>query len=87
MIKFCFNRFEDFYERMKNEGRSLLNSMQGLETYPECHDAPLVSKKPDDYAHAIQYMQKNTGHRKIGTLSKSEWEATCKHLFPTIFFY
>lgn len=76
---FCF-RFEDFYERMKNEGRSLLGKMQALETYPPYHEAPLLGQSSTDYQHAIQYMQSSTGHRKIGTLSLSEWEATSQYL-------
>ncbi|XP_015608861.1 mRNA cap guanine-N7 methyltransferase isoform X2 [Cephus cinctus] len=71
-----FDRFENFYERMKDEGRSLLGKMQALETYPPYHEAPLLGQNPQDYQHAIQYMQNSTGHRKIGTLSQSEWEAT-----------
>ncbi|XP_012286817.1 mRNA cap guanine-N7 methyltransferase isoform X2 [Orussus abietinus] len=71
-----FERFEDFYERIKDEGRSLLGKMQALETYPPYHEAPLLGQIPNDYQHAVQYMQSSTGHRKIGTLSQSEWEAT-----------
>ena len=75
-----FERFVDFYERMKIEGRSLLGKMQALETYPPYLEAPLLGQNPKDYQHAIQYMQDSTGHRKIGTLSQSEWEATCKYM-------
>ncbi|XP_043284732.1 mRNA cap guanine-N7 methyltransferase [Venturia canescens] len=71
-----FERFEDFYERMKTEGRSLLGKIQALETYPPYLEAPLLGQNPGDYQHAVQYMQSSTGHRKIGTLSKPEWEAT-----------
>ncbi|XP_011297951.1 mRNA cap guanine-N7 methyltransferase isoform X1 [Fopius arisanus] len=71
-----FERFDAFYNRMKDEGRSLLGNMQALETYPPYHEAPLLGQGPADYLHAIQYMQNSTGHRKIGTLSHSEWDAT-----------
>ncbi|XP_046736142.1 mRNA cap guanine-N7 methyltransferase [Diprion similis] len=71
-----FERFENFYERMKSEGRSLLGKMRALETYPPCHEAPLLGQNPEDYRYAAQYMQNSTGHRKIGTLSLPEWEAT-----------
>ncbi|KAJ4442161.1 hypothetical protein ANN_12027, partial [Periplaneta americana] len=67
-------RFHDYYEKMKEEGRSLLGKMQALETYPPFHDAPLLGHDPEDYEHVQQYMQKSTGHRKVGTLSKDEWE-------------
>lgn len=76
----CFHRFDAFYERIKDEGRSLLGNMQALETYPPYHEAPLLGQAPGDYQHAVQYMQSSTGHRKIGTLSYSEWEATGKYL-------
>ncbi|XP_063993022.1 mRNA cap guanine-N7 methyltransferase [Diachasmimorpha longicaudata] len=71
-----FERFDEFYNRMKNEGRSLLGNMQALETYPPYHEAPLLGQAAGDYQHAVQYMQNSTGHRKIGTLSSAEWEAT-----------
>ncbi|CAG2058100.1 unnamed protein product, partial [Timema podura] len=67
--------FKDYYLQFKEEGRSLLGKMQALETYPPFHDSPLLSKDPDDYEHVQQYMQRSTGHRKVGTLSRAEWEA------------
>ncbi|XP_018392844.1 PREDICTED: mRNA cap guanine-N7 methyltransferase [Cyphomyrmex costatus] len=73
----AFERFEDFYERFKNEGRSLLGNMQALETYPPYHEAPLLGDQERDYHHAVEYMQNlPANHRKIGTLSQSEWEVT-----------
>lgn len=73
-----FERFEDFYERFKGEGRSLLGNMQALETYPPYHEAPLLGDSERDYNHAVEYIQQNlpANHRKIGTLSQSEWEVT-----------
>ncbi|KAJ8898367.1 hypothetical protein PR048_003727 [Dryococelus australis] len=70
-------KFSDFYKQQKEEGRSLLGKMQALETYPPFHEAPLLGKTPDDYEHVEQYMQQfmEKGHRRVGTLSKSEWEA------------
>lgn len=73
-------RFDSYYERVKEEGRSLLGKMQALETYPPFHEAPLLGHVPEDYEHVQQYMQKSTGHRKVGTLSKSEWEAASLYL-------
>ncbi|XP_076243622.1 RNA guanine-7 methyltransferase [Calliopsis andreniformis] len=69
-----FERFDDYYERMKNEGRVLLGKMQALETYPPYHDTPLLGNPSQDYQHAVQYMQNLPGHRKVGTLSRPEWE-------------
>ncbi|PSN50636.1 hypothetical protein C0J52_15143 [Blattella germanica] len=74
------DRFQDYYEKLKEEGRSLLGKMQALETYPPFHDAPLLGKVPEDYDHVQQYMNKSTGHRKVGTLSQSEWEAASLYL-------
>ncbi|XP_071648961.1 mRNA cap guanine-N(7) methyltransferase [Temnothorax longispinosus] len=72
-----FERFEDFYERFKGEGRSLLGNMQALETYPPYHESPLLGDPERDYHHAVEYMQNlPANHRKIGTLSQSEWEVT-----------
>lgn len=62
---------------MKNEGKSLLGKMQALETYPPYHEAPLLGQQTVDYQHANNYMQDSVGHRKIGTLSQSEWDAIC----------
>ncbi|XP_014599847.1 PREDICTED: mRNA cap guanine-N7 methyltransferase isoform X2 [Polistes canadensis] len=71
-----FERFETYYERMQNEGKSLLCKMQAMETYPPYHESPLLGKPWQDYQHAISHMQNQPGHRKIGTLSQSEWEVT-----------
>ncbi|KAJ9596552.1 hypothetical protein L9F63_012424, partial [Diploptera punctata] len=74
------DRFQDYYEKLKEEGRSLLGKMQALETYPPFHEAPLLGRVPEDYDHVQQYMQNSTGHRKVGTLSNSEWEAIFSEL-------
>lgn len=74
---FCNCRFDDYYERMKNEGTSVLSKMQALETYPSFHGKPLLGNPTHDYQHAIQFMQNLPGHRKIGTLSQTEWEVIC----------
>lgn len=63
---------------MKDGGKMLLNRMQALETYPPYHNAPLLAENSKEYQHALDYMQSSTGHRKIGTLSQSEWEAISK---------
>ncbi|XP_016908006.1 mRNA cap guanine-N7 methyltransferase isoform X2 [Apis cerana] len=67
-----FERFDSFYERMKNEGRALLTKIQALETYPPRNDVSLVGK-PEDYQHIKEYNMKSSS---IGTLSQSEWEVT-----------
>ncbi|OXU26332.1 hypothetical protein TSAR_003122 [Trichomalopsis sarcophagae] len=70
-----FERFDEFYERRKEDGKTLLGKMLALETYPPYHEAPLLAENSQEYQHAVEYMQTSTGHRKIGTLSQSEWEA------------
>ena len=72
-------RFEDFYERMIENGKTLLHKMQALETYPPYHETPLLGENSEkEYQHAKEHMQNSIGHRKIGTLSQSEWEAISK---------
>ncbi|KAK7865111.1 hypothetical protein R5R35_014642 [Gryllus longicercus] len=68
-------RFQDYFARQKEEGRSLLGKMQALETYPPFLKVPLLGRDPEDYEHVQQYLQTPAGHRKVGTLSKPEWEA------------
>nr|XP_023028940.1 mRNA cap guanine-N7 methyltransferase [Leptinotarsa decemlineata] len=76
-------KFHEFFERMKNEGRYLMNTMRALETFP-CHDSgSLVGTEKDDYTHASEYLKGKDGVR-IGTLSKSEWEASS--LYTTFVF-
>ncbi|XP_061166649.1 mRNA cap guanine-N7 methyltransferase-like [Saccostrea echinata] len=79
--------FADYFSENveKGEYRNLLNKMQGLETYPS---DDLLGKAPDDYAATEKKYQeiltsddrpdhvKQRVAPKVGTLSKSEWEAT-----------
>ncbi|KAK0180457.1 hypothetical protein PV327_006096 [Microctonus hyperodae] len=48
-----FERFDEFYERHQQEGKSLLGKMQALETYPPYHEAPLLGQNPQDYQDAL----------------------------------
>lgn len=73
-------KFYDFYERMHVEGQQLMGNMKGLETFPPYQNTSLVGTDADDYSHADEFLR-NTFHNrnpnsKIGTLSKSEWEAS-----------
>lgn len=79
--------FAEFFSENaeKGEYRGLLNRMQGLETYPSDN---LMGKVPEDYTETEQTYQEILAHDdrpehvrqrgppKVGTLSKSEWEAT-----------
>uniref|UniRef100_A0A8D0H9B2 mRNA cap guanine-N(7) methyltransferase n=1 Tax=Sphenodon punctatus TaxID=8508 RepID=A0A8D0H9B2_SPHPU len=77
--------FREFYEeKIKNEEhKMLLKRMQALEQYPANDNSKLVSDKPEDYEHAEEHMKEGKeGKAKLplGTLSKSEWEATSIYL-------
>lgn len=72
-------KFFDYYEKMKQEGKTLLANMNSLETFPPNEGASLVGTADDDYKHAQEFLKNEDGSNvKLGTLSKSEWEASCK---------
>lgn len=54
--------------------------MQALEPYPANESSKLVSERVDDYEHAAKYMKNSQVKLPLGTLSKSEWEATSIYL-------
>ncbi|XP_022902267.2 mRNA cap guanine-N(7) methyltransferase [Onthophagus taurus] len=73
-------KFRDFFERMKDEGSFLLSNMKSLEPFP-CQDRNgLVGTDSDDYLHAKSYLKEYQPTSIIGTLSKSEWEASSLYL-------
>ncbi|XP_006024173.1 mRNA cap guanine-N7 methyltransferase [Alligator sinensis] len=74
--------FREFYEEnMKNEEhKMLLKRMKALEQYPANDHSSLVSDKPDDYEHVEELMKNGKAELPMGTLSKSEWEATSIYL-------
>lgn len=74
--------FREFYEEKikNNENKMLLKRMQALEPYPANESSKLVSEKVGDYAHAAEYMKNSQVRLPLGTLSKSEWEATSIYL-------
>lgn len=73
-------KFYDYYERMKKEGQQLLLNMRSLEAYPPTDNSFLSGTEPDDYLHASKFIEERENkNMKIGTLSKSEWEASCKY--------
>lgn len=55
--------------------------MQGLETYPPQFGSE-SNGAATEYEHAKQFLSskgaKDDRNKKCGTLSKSEWDATCK---------
>lgn len=66
---------EYFEEKIQNEEhKKLLKRMQALEQYPPERYTSLVSSTKGDYSHAEE------AELSLGTLSKSEWEATSIYL-------
>ncbi|KAH8282944.1 hypothetical protein KR054_011134 [Drosophila jambulina] len=66
--------FADYYKETLPQGRQLLQRMSGLETVhsQRCAD-------DEQFAHVRNFLGSQRG-RPVGTLSKSEWEATSKSL-------
>ena len=72
--------FEEYYNEMIDSGKGLIEKMQGLEAYPRYSRENREDE--DEYEHAKAYVSaKGGGNRffKVGTLSKSEWEASCEY--------
>ncbi|KAH8255627.1 hypothetical protein KR038_007597 [Drosophila bunnanda] len=69
--------FADYYKETLPQGRQLLQRMSGLETVQaqRCAD-------DEQFAH-VRSFQGSHRSRPLGTLSKSEWEATSKSLTNT----
>nr|AEE62767.1 unknown [Dendroctonus ponderosae] len=74
-------KFWNFFERMKDEGKQLLTNMGALESYPPTEGKTLVGNDGDDYTHAKEFLKNQNGDDGCcGTLSKSEWEASSLYL-------
>uniref|UniRef100_A0A1L8DGV5 mRNA cap guanine-N(7) methyltransferase n=1 Tax=Nyssomyia neivai TaxID=330878 RepID=A0A1L8DGV5_9DIPT len=75
-------RFGDYHQRMITRGKGLMEKMQGLEPYPAPQEQ--ASNDPHEYTHANEYMDNVASQgrptKRIGTLSKSEWEAASLYL-------
>lgn len=76
-------KFYNFFVRMQDEGKTLLENMKGLETYPPPDNCKPIGTS-EDYRHVEEYINRKFGDRthnvSIGTLSNSEWEASCKFI-------
>ncbi|KAM6455846.1 mRNA cap guanine-N(7) methyltransferase isoform 1-T3 [Liasis olivaceus] len=70
--------FREFYEeKVKNvEHKMLLQQMMALEKYPPDEGSRLASHIKEDYEHAEMFKKDGKAKLPLGTLSKSEWEAT-----------
>jgi len=75
-------RFEDFIQEEMRDGKELMIRMKALEPYPPNGNQELVSRDKCDYSHAEEHIKSSDNpHRtRIGTLSKSEWEAVTLYL-------
>ncbi|KAM8966384.1 mRNA cap guanine-N(7) methyltransferase [Pelodytes ibericus] len=71
---------EFFEEKVKNdEQKTLLKKMKGLEQYPPSYSR-LASEKEEDYEYARHLVESGQARLPLGTLSKSEWDATSIYL-------
>ncbi|XP_073678138.1 mRNA cap guanine-N(7) methyltransferase [Garra rufa] len=79
VYKKTFNEF--FEEKVKDEkNKVLMQWMQALEQYPTDERGRLASDSPGEYEHAKKIAANPSSRRPLGTLSKSEWEATSIYL-------
>ncbi|XP_076864469.1 mRNA cap guanine-N(7) methyltransferase [Brachyhypopomus gauderio] len=79
VYKKTFHEF--FEEKIKNEqNKILMQRMQGLEAYPADDRGQLASDSPGEYEHAEKRAETHGVRLPLGTLSKSEWEATSIYL-------
>ncbi|XP_062540134.1 mRNA cap guanine-N7 methyltransferase isoform X1 [Armigeres subalbatus] len=76
-------RFDQYYEESISSGRGLIEKMQALETFPGySRDDRERQQNRAEYKHAQQYLdRKDSRYGKVGTLSKSEWEASTLYMF------
>ncbi|XP_030645161.1 mRNA cap guanine-N(7) methyltransferase [Chanos chanos] len=73
--------YEFFQEKIKNEQNKLLmQRMSALEQYPADDRSKLASENPEEYEHAKGKSECADVRLPLGTLSKSEWEATSIYL-------
>ncbi|XP_041823256.1 mRNA cap guanine-N7 methyltransferase [Melanotaenia boesemani] len=75
-------RFSEFFEEKvkKEHHRSLMMKMMALEPFP-CDDGGRQSSdSKEEYSHAKQHCDRTRVRPPVGTLSKSEWEATSVYL-------
>ncbi|KAI5091078.1 mRNA cap guanine-N7 methyltransferase [Silurus meridionalis] len=79
VYKKTFQQFFD--EKIKDEGnKTLMQRMQALEQYPADDRGRLVCDSVKEYEHAERRAQRPGVSLPLGTLSKSEWEATSIYL-------
>ncbi|XP_060680496.1 mRNA cap guanine-N7 methyltransferase [Hemiscyllium ocellatum] len=79
VLKKTFAEF--FKEKVQNsEHKMLLKKMKALEQYPSAENKGNPTFNQQDYVHAEDYLKNPQAILPLGTLSKSEWEATSIYL-------
>ncbi|KAJ8334939.1 hypothetical protein SKAU_G00405780 [Synaphobranchus kaupii] len=79
VFKKTFREF--FEEKIQNEQHKfLMKKMQALEQYPAEERNKLASDCPEEYEHVKRKVECADTKVPLGTLSKSEWEATSIYL-------
>ncbi|XP_021415391.1 mRNA cap guanine-N7 methyltransferase [Oncorhynchus mykiss] len=79
VFKKTFSQF--FEEHIKNDQhKMLMQRMQALESFPTDNKNKSSSDNLDDYDHAKEKADSPNVRLPLGTLSKSEWEATSIYL-------
>ncbi|XP_051878980.1 mRNA cap guanine-N7 methyltransferase [Pristis pectinata] len=79
VLKKTFAEF--FKDKVQNpEHKMLLKKMKSLEQYPIPENSGSFGSNKDDYEHAEDYLRNPQAKAPVGTLSKSEWEATSIYL-------
>ncbi|XP_043543626.1 mRNA cap guanine-N7 methyltransferase [Chiloscyllium plagiosum] len=79
VLKKTFAEF--FKEKVQNsEHKMLLKKMKSLEQYPSAENKGNPAFNQQDYVHAEDYLKNPQARLPLGTLSKSEWEATSIYL-------
>ncbi|XP_032826996.1 mRNA cap guanine-N(7) methyltransferase [Petromyzon marinus] len=83
-MKLLMNKTFAEYFRQKSqekEHRILMERMQAMEAYPPGPGSSLVSGNLEDYEHVkTSLKESNQPHGNVGTMTKSEWEATSLYL-------
>lgn len=80
-------RFDEFYAESVQSGRGLIEKMNALETFPgQSREDRERQQNLDEYSHAQSHLNQKEGgaggrFQKVGTLSKSEWEASTLYMF------
>ncbi|KAJ7991992.1 hypothetical protein DPEC_G00289590 [Dallia pectoralis] len=79
VFKTTFSEF--FEEHIKNDQhKMLMKRMQALESYPTDNGKQLSSSSLEEYEHAKRQADSSNVRLPLGTLTRSEWEATSIYL-------